>query len=44
LGIDTGCVYGGKLTAVKFEFSENGEVDTKNYKLISVLALKKYWV
>ncbi len=44
LGIDTGCVYGGKLTAAKFSVSESGEVDTKNYKLISVLALKKYWV
>lgn len=43
IGIDTGCVYGGKLTAVKFKVSKNGKVDIKNYKLISVKAKKDYW-
>jgi len=43
IGIDTGCVYGGKLTAVKFRVRDGGEVDTKNYELISVDAKKNYW-
>jgi bis(5'-nucleosyl)-tetraphosphatase (symmetrical) len=43
IGIDTGCVYGGKLTAVKFKVSKSGKADTKNYKLYSVKAKKDYW-
>jgi bis(5'-nucleosyl)-tetraphosphatase (symmetrical) len=43
VGIDTGCVYGGKLTAIKFNMKKNGKVDTKKYKLISVKAEKDYW-
>ncbi len=43
IGIDTGCVYGKKLTAVKFSIKKSGEVDTKNYKLISVEAKRNYW-
>ena len=43
IGIDTGCVYGGKLTAAKFKVKDSGEVDTKNYKLISVDAKRDYW-
>lgn len=43
VGIDTGCVYGGKLTAAKFRIKESGKIDTKGYKLISVDALKDYW-
>ncbi|MCH9813164.1 MAG: metallophosphoesterase [Epsilonproteobacteria bacterium] len=43
VGIDTGCVYGGQLTAAKFKVKESGKVETKNYKLISVDAAKDYW-
>lgn len=43
VGIDTGCVYGGKLTAVKFTVKDNGKVITKKYELISVNAKKDYW-
>ncbi len=42
IGIDTGCVYGGKLSAVVFEF-DGKKVDTKNYKIYSQKASKKYW-
>ncbi len=38
VGIDTGCVYGGRLTAIKFK-----DFDTKSYKLFSVKARKKYF-
>ncbi len=43
IGIDTGCVYGGKLTAVKFKIDKNENIDTKNYQLFSVNAKKNYW-
>jgi len=43
VGIDTGCVYGGKLTAIKFPVKKNGKVKTKKYKLVSVDAQKDYW-
>ena len=43
VGIDTGCVYGGKLTAIKFAVKKNGKVDTKKYKLFSIDAKKDYW-
>ncbi len=43
IGIDTGCVYGGKLTAVKFKIEKDKNIDTKNYQLFSVDAQKNYW-
>jgi bis(5'-nucleosyl)-tetraphosphatase (symmetrical) len=43
LGIDTGCVYGKKLTAVKFKVKKDGMIDTDNYKLLSVESKKNYW-
>jgi len=42
IGIDTGCVYGGKLSAVIFK-KKGDKFDTKHYKIISVKARKKYF-
>ena len=42
VGIDTGCVYGGSLTAVIFKLKKDG-YDTKNYTFVSVKAKKKYF-
>ena len=41
LGIDTGCVYGGKLTAAVFPV-RMGEVETGHPRLVSVPALGAY--
>ncbi len=42
IGIDTGCVYGGKLTAIIFEKNNKG-VTTRHYTLINQKAVKKYF-
>ncbi len=42
IGIDTGCVYGGRLSAVIFKL-KNKKYDTKNFKIVSVKARKKYF-
>jgi len=42
IGIDTGCVYGGKLSAVVFELKRD-KVDTKKYKIYQQRAKKNYW-
>jgi bis(5'-nucleosyl)-tetraphosphatase (symmetrical) len=42
IGIDTGCVYGGKLSAVVFEMNKD-RVDTKHYKIYQQRAKKDYW-
>ncbi len=38
IGIDTGCVYGGELTAIKFN-----NLNVKDYDFISLKARKKYF-
>ncbi len=42
IGIDTGCVYGGKLTAVSFLMSDK-EISLDSKKIFSVDARKIYW-
>ncbi len=42
LDIDTGCVYGGRLTAVVFKKNKKG-FDTKNYEFFSQKAKSDYW-
>jgi bis(5'-nucleosyl)-tetraphosphatase (symmetrical) len=43
IGLDTGCVYGGKLTAIKFKVDKNDKINTKDYQLISIKSKKSYW-
>ncbi len=43
IGVDTGCVYGGKLSAVVFSF-DGKKVDTNRYKLYQQKAMKNYFV
>ena len=42
VGIDTGCVYGGKLTAIIFK-KKKKVFDTKHYELVSVSAKRNYF-
>ena len=42
IGIDTGCVYGGKLSAVTFPI-KNDKAILDQYKIFSVDAKKAYW-
>ena len=42
IGIDTGCVYGQKLSAVTFPI-QNDQVILDQYKIFSVDAKKQYW-
>ena len=42
IGIDTGCVYGGKLSAVIFKWKKDG-FDINNYKIVSIKARKNYF-
>ena len=42
IGIDTGCVYGGELSAVVFKLKGN-KYDTKNFKIYSVKAKRQYF-
>ncbi len=42
VNIDTGCVYGGKLTAVVFTVKED-RIDIKNYEFFYKRAKKDYW-
>jgi len=42
IGIDTGCVYGGRLSAVRFE-QKKDRFDVKNYEIFSIKARKSYF-
>ncbi len=42
IGIDTGCVYGGALTAITFAY-KNQKVDTKNFVLHTIKAKQNYF-
>jgi hypothetical protein len=42
IGIDTGCVYGGILTAIVFHI-ENDHIDTENYQFFRQQAAKNYF-
>jgi bis(5'-nucleosyl)-tetraphosphatase (symmetrical) len=42
IGIDTGCVYGGRLTAISFPYQDN-RVDIKQYQLTAVKAMKNHF-
>lgn len=44
VGIDTGCVYGRALHAVRFTKKKNGKFDTKKYKLLKQDAKKNYLI
>jgi bis(5'-nucleosyl)-tetraphosphatase (symmetrical) len=42
IGIDTGCVYGGKLTAITFTYHDS-HIDTSNYTLYQQKAKQKHF-
>jgi len=41
--IDTGCVYGGKLTAIIFKKDDDNNFDTKNYEFVYQKSKSDYW-